>query len=100
MGAIFRPKYKDRHGIIRESDVWWVRFRQHGKTVGESTETDNERQAQTFLQAREGKVALNIPVVPRADRLTHLLAHFGEQARSCGPSASAIADQMRSPTGN
>jgi hypothetical protein len=58
MGAIFRPKYKDRHGVIRESDVWWVRFRQHGKTVRQSTETDSETKARAFLRERSGKVAL------------------------------------------
>lgn len=36
MGAIYRPKYLDRHGEIRESEVWWVRFRQHGKTERQS----------------------------------------------------------------
>lgn len=70
MGAIFRPKYKDRGGVIRESAVWWVRFRQHGKTVRQSTDTEDERKARAFLREREGKVALNIPVSPQGDRLT------------------------------
>lgn len=70
MGAIYRPKYKDRHGVIRESTVWWIRFRQHGKTVWQSTETRDERKARAFLREREGKVALNIPVSPTGDRLT------------------------------
>ena len=43
MGAIYRPKYRDRHSVVRESAVWWVRFRQHGQTVRQSTEKDNER---------------------------------------------------------
>jgi hypothetical protein len=69
MGAIYRPKYKDRHGVIRESEVWWVRFRQHGKTQRQSTETTSEAKAKAFLREREGKVALNIPVNVTADRL-------------------------------
>lgn len=109
MGAIYCPKYKDRHGVIRESSVWWVRFRQHGKTVRQSTDTEDERKARTFLREREGKIALNIPVSPKGDRLTlddaaamiradytanghksgdtlefrlaHLLAHFGGAGR-------------------
>ena len=109
MGAIFRPQYRDRHGAMQESAVWWVRFRQHGKTVRQSTETTSEQKARAFLREREGKVALNIPVNVKADRLTlgeaadlirndyaangrksartleyplaHLLAHFGETAR-------------------
>ena len=43
MGTLFRPKYTDRHGITQESAIWWVRFRQHGQTVRESTETTSER---------------------------------------------------------
>ena len=70
MGTIYRPKYHDRHGVTREAAVWWVRFRQHGKTVRLSTETTSEAKARTFLQEREGKVALNIPVNVKADRLT------------------------------
>lgn len=70
MGAIFRPKYTGRDGVIRESAVWWVRFRQHGKTVRQSTDTDNDHKARAFLREREGKVALNIHVSPQGDRLT------------------------------
>src|SRR5215510_2738418 len=70
MGAIFRPKYTDRDGVVRESAVWWVRFRQHGKTVRQSTETTDAKKAEKFLREREGRVALSIPVVPKADRLT------------------------------
>src|SRR6266545_5224582 len=109
MGAIYRPKYRGNDGEIRESAVWWVRFRQHGKTVRQSTETTDERKARAFLREREGKVALNIPVSPHGDRLTldeaaamirddyaangrksaytlefllvHLLTHFGGAAR-------------------
>lgn len=109
MGALFRPKYTGRDGVIRESAVWWIRFRQHGKTVRQSTETTDERKARAFLREKEGKVALNIPVSPRGDRLTledaaamirddytanghksgdtleyllaHLLGHFGGRAR-------------------
>lgn len=109
MGVVFRPKYRARDGQIRESSIWWARFRQHGKTVRESTATSDARKAQRFLREREGKVALNIPVSPTADRLTldaaarmiqddyvsngqksgrtlvgllaHLLAHFGGTTR-------------------
>jgi integrase len=70
MGAIFRPKYRDRNGSVRESAVWWVRFRQHGRTVRQSTESTDERKALAFLREREGKVQLNILVSPKGDRLT------------------------------
>ena len=109
MGSLYRPQYRDRHGVRQTAAVWWVRFRQHGKTIRQSTETDSESTAKKFLQEREGKVALNIPVNVEADRLTlgeaatlirqdyvanghksadtlelrltHLLAYFGAEAR-------------------
>jgi integrase len=71
MGSLYRPKSRDRHGDLRESAVWWVRFRQHGQTMRQSTETTDEQTAHAFLREREGKVvALNIPVSPQGDRLT------------------------------
>ena len=118
MGSLYRPKYAPdgwkyndakAAGVLRESAVWWVRFRQHGQTVRQSTETTDERKARAFLREREGKVALNIPVSPQGDRLTladaatmirddytsnghrssrdleirlaHLFAHLGKTAR-------------------
>src|SRR5262245_37835606 len=79
MGAIFRPKYAPpgwkyadakAAGVLRESEVWWVRFRQHGKTIRQSAETTSGQKARAFLREREGKIALNIPVSPEGDRLT------------------------------
>jgi integrase len=109
MGAIYRPTYKAADGTVRTSAVWWLRYRQHGKVVRQSTETRSERTARALLRQQEGRVALNVPIIPRADRLTlsdaatlvrqdyaanghksaytldirlaHLLTHFGEGAR-------------------
>lgn len=80
MGCIYKPRYKDRHGVIREAAVYWIRFRQHGKTVRQSTETTSEPKARACLREREGKVALNIPVNVKADRLT--LAEASELIRN------------------
>src|SRR5262249_3049703 len=118
MGAIFRPKYRAKDGTIREAQVWWVRFRQHGKTVRQSTETTSESKARAFLREREGKVALNIPVNVKAERLTlaeaaelirrdyqttgrksaatlehriaHLLGYFGDDARLARITTGAV----------
>jgi hypothetical protein len=49
---------------------WWVRFRQHGKTLRQSAETTSDAKARAFLREREGKVALEILVNVTADRLT------------------------------
>ncbi len=118
MGAIYRPKYRAKDGTIRESAVWWVRFRQHGQTVRQSTETTDERKARAFLREREGRVALNIPVNVKAERLTlgeaadlirrdyqtngrksaatleyrlvHLLRHFGAGSRLARLTTGAV----------
>jgi integrase len=70
MGTIYRPTYTAHDGTRKESAVWWVRYRQHGKTLRQSTETTDERKAREFLRQQEGKVALKIPINVEADRLT------------------------------
>jgi hypothetical protein len=70
MGAVYRPKYKGADGTIRESAVWWVRYRQHGKTLRQSTETTDHAKALKILERQQGKVALNVPISLAGDRLT------------------------------
>jgi hypothetical protein len=60
MGSIYQPKYRDRHGVIQQSQVWWVRFRQHGQTVRQSAETTSETQARAFLRERAIQAADNL----------------------------------------
>jgi integrase len=79
MGAVYRPKYKAADGTVRVAAVWWVRFRQHGKTIRQSTETTSHAKAMEFLRQQEGKVALKIPVDAQAERLT--LAEGAEMIR-------------------
>jgi hypothetical protein len=95
-----------------------VRCRQHGETVRQSAETTDERKARVFLREKEGKVALNILVSPKGDRLTlddaatmiredymangrkalgtlagqlsHLLEHLGRSTRLSRVSTDAI----------
>jgi hypothetical protein len=43
MGTIYPPTYRNRHGVIQTSEVWWIR--QHGRTVRQSTETTSETKA-------------------------------------------------------
>jgi len=50
----------------------WVGAGRVVKAIPESpqgSQTTSEKKARQFLQEREGKVALNIPVVPKADKL-------------------------------
>jgi integrase len=70
MGTVYRPKYKAADGTLRESAVWWIRYRQHGKTLRQSTETTDHAKALKILERQQGKVALNIPISLAGDRLT------------------------------
>ncbi len=31
MGSIYRPKYKDRNGVKKESQVWWIKYYVNGR---------------------------------------------------------------------
>jgi integrase len=70
MGAVYRPTYKAADGTVRTSAVWWIRFRQHGRPVRQSSGTTSERTARAMLREKEGKIILGIPVLPAADKLT------------------------------
>jgi integrase len=69
MGYLYRPKYKDRHGQIRESAVFWCQYYASGKPVRESTGETLETKAKKFLQRQEGKIAEGRPVTVNADRI-------------------------------
>jgi integrase len=70
MGALFHPRYTAADGTVKESPTWWIRFRQQGKTLRQSAHTTSHAKALAFLRQQEGKVALKIPVILEADRLT------------------------------
>jgi hypothetical protein len=54
MGSIYRPKYKDRQGIERESSVWWTSYYTHGRQIREGTETADLGDATEKLKQKEG----------------------------------------------
>ena len=65
MGYLYRPK-------LRSGDpkrIWWVKYYVNGRPIRERTGTDNETEARTFLEGREGRVAMGQPILRRADRL-------------------------------
>src|SRR5262249_54446234 len=80
MGYLFRPKYAPegqtypearKAGTLRESLIWWCQYSLHGKRIRESTGTEKETEARTFLKQKEGRVALGQPVLPKVDRIRY-----------------------------
>jgi hypothetical protein len=53
MGNIFRPKYKDRHGIERTSAKWWVQYYSRGRKIREATDTADLAEAKDILKQKE-----------------------------------------------
>src|SRR5262245_19825187 len=66
MGHLYRPKL--RSGA--RGSIWHAKWYQNGLPVRESTGTPSRKAAERFLKQREGRVALDLPVVPRMDRIT------------------------------
>jgi hypothetical protein len=50
MGSIYRPTYKDRHGNVRESSVYWIQY-----FVGGKRERENTHSEEAENQNAEGK---------------------------------------------
>lgn len=51
-GSLFKPKYKDRKGVERESTVWWCQYYVNGKRHRISTDTTEEKEAAQFLRRK------------------------------------------------
>jgi integrase len=71
MGSLYRKRRRQPDGSIIEEQIWWVKYYQNGQPVRESTGTDREQEARRFLKAREGRVAVGLPILPRADRIRY-----------------------------
>ena len=69
MGSIYRPKYKDRNGVKKESQVWWIKYYVNGRPVRESTETRKETEARRKLRIKEGDAAKGAPVYPKVEKV-------------------------------
>ena len=58
-------------GLYLRGRVWWCKYYLSGRAVRESTGAGKETEAKRFLEARRGRVAAGMPVLPRADRVTY-----------------------------
>src|SRR5215831_1266943 len=71
MGSLYRPKYRDSDGTLKESAVIWLKYRDAlGVLRRESSETTKEQEARRLLKQREGAAVEGRVVIPRADRVT------------------------------
>lgn len=59
MGSIYKRRYKDKDGTIKESPIYWIKYYRGGKPYRESTNSDKESDAKRMLKLREGQVADN-----------------------------------------
>jgi integrase len=57
MGMIYKPKWKDKDGTVRESAVWWIKYYRAGKPYRESTKSMKEADAKRLLKKREGEIS-------------------------------------------
>lgn len=71
MGSLFRPKYRSTDGVVKESSVWWLKYRDAlGVLRRESSETEKEQEARRLLKQREGAAVEGRVIMPRADKVT------------------------------
>ena len=79
MGSLFKPKYPPagmsyKHasaaGLLKESAVFWIKYRANGRPVRESSESEKESVAKSLLKRREGAAEEGRAIIPRADRVT------------------------------
>src|SRR3972149_4017547 len=69
MGSIYQRKWKARDGKARTLPTLWIKFRQNGRTICESTGTTNSVIARRMLRTREGDVERGVPLNPQMGRI-------------------------------
>ena len=79
MGSIYKPKYAPEGqtfseaktaGTLRESAVWWLKYRAGGRVVRQSSGSEHAQEARKLLRVREGAAAEGKVILPRADKVT------------------------------
>lgn len=57
MGTVYRRRYQDKAGNIKEGKTWWIKFYKNGEPFFESSESDKKSVATELLKKREGEIA-------------------------------------------
>ncbi len=55
--------------IYKRGKVFWIKYYGGAKPIRESTGTAKQKQAERFLNDREGRVAIGAPALPRLERI-------------------------------
>ncbi len=79
MGSLYRPTFRSRDGTLKESRIWWLKYRVDGRVIREPSGTAKEAEARTLLRQREGAAAEGRQVLPRVERVT--IADLAEDLR-------------------
>lgn len=69
-GAVYQPNYRDRHGQLQKSTVWWIRYSHNGKQQRESSKSEVRREAVNLLKLRLGQAGAGRPITSAIRRTT------------------------------
>ena len=105
---IWRPKYHDKKsGEVRESAVWWIRYRVRGEDVKISAHTEDYDAAFTLLQKKKAETTQGIPQDRDSERvkvtslLDILIADYKKRERATSyDSECRIESHLRPFFGN
>jgi integrase len=70
IGSVYRPKFRNGAGALKESAVWWIRYSHHGTKHRESSKSEIKAVAKDLLKQRIGQAGLGKPVTAAIRRTT------------------------------
>src|SRR4030095_2147327 len=71
MGSLYRPKYRASDGMLKESAIIWLKYRDAlGVLHRESSETEKEQEARRLLKQREVAAVEGRIIAPRVEKIT------------------------------
>lgn len=56
--------------LYQRGSVWWLKYRQNGRVMRESSGSEKKTVAQRMLDARQGDVVRGVPIAPKMGRIT------------------------------
>jgi len=56
LGGLFKRKYRDEKGALREGEKWWIKFYRNGREYRESSGSEKKTDAIRLLKLREGQI--------------------------------------------